>query len=72
MENKGSTVNKFKLLFSLGTSILFIMLGFWLYFTKSTQQNSLQPWIIKLIGILNIVLFGILGMTAIKKLLDRK
>jgi cytochrome c biogenesis protein CcdA len=72
MENKESAVNKSKLLFGIGTSILFVMLGCWLYFSKSTQQNSVQPWIIKLVGVINIVFFGIIGITAFKKLLDRK
>ena len=64
-------MNKSKLYFAIGTSILFVMLGIYLYQTQSETIDSSYS-LMKIIGIACIVFFGIVGLIGLKKLLSIK
>ena len=65
-------MKKSSLLFGIGISALFVMLGFYLYFEKSVQQDVSNPSLIKIIGVICIVFFGIMTLLGIKKLFTSK
>jgi len=78
MENKIEIpLSKNKLFLGIGGSILFVILGIWL-FTNSTefQDNSIRlmrnPMVIKSVGIVGMLFFGATGIYGIRKLLDKK
>lgn len=61
--------NKFRLLFSIGASILFIFLGINLI-EKSERYD--QPLLIMGLGIVTVIFFGGLLIFGIRKLLRKK
>ncbi|HLF53033.1 hypothetical protein [Flavobacterium sp.] len=71
MTNKERKPNKSKLLFGIASSMLFTILGVYLYSTKSEQSDSLNPTFVKNIGIICIVFFGITCIIGLKKLLTK-
>ncbi len=62
----------FKQLFGIGLCFLFVLLGIWLFAVKATAQTAIAPWIIKTVGLVNIVFFGTFFIFSIKKLLSNK
>lgn len=60
-------MKKSSLLFSIGVSILFVMLGLFLYFEKSAQNDISNPTLIKIAGISCIIFFGTITLIGIKK-----
>lgn len=71
------SLSKNKLFLGIGGSILFVILGIWL-FTNSTefQNNSIRlmrnPMAIKSVGIVGMLFFGATGIYGIRKLFDKK
>ena len=70
-------LSKTKLLLGIGGSILFIVLGIWLFTHAYDFQNmSLRilrnPTVIKTVGIAGILFFGATGIYGIKKMFDNK
>lgn len=72
MEKSNLSFNLFKPLFGIGLCFIFILLGVWLYAVKAENQTAIAPWIIKGVGIINIVFFGTFFILSLKKLLSRK
>ncbi len=66
-----------KMLLAIGGSILFVLLGVWLFVSAdSFQENSVRllrnPIIVKGAGVLAILCFGVMAGMGIKKLFDKK
>lgn len=72
MEKSSSFFKLFKLLFGIGLCLLFVVLGIWLFTVKANAQTAVAPWIIKTIGVINVVFFGTFFIFSIKKLLSNK
>jgi hypothetical protein len=64
-------LSKQKIFLGIGVSLLFVILGYYLFATIADQQNRLDPRLAKAIGILGIIFFGGTGIFAIKKLFDK-
>jgi len=64
-------LSKTKLLLGIGGSILFVILGFYLFTTIADQQTRFYPTLVKGIGIAGILFFGATGIYSIKKMFDK-
>ena len=71
MNNTEKKTNKSKLLFGISTSILFVVLGIYLYTTKSHTIDASYANLTKIVGIACIVFFGVTGLIGIKKLVSK-
>lgn len=60
-------MHKLKPLFGIGTSLLFVFGGFYLWLEKSKQDSVSNPNLIKLFGIGCVILFGLLSLIGIVK-----
>ena len=69
--NNSNKTTKSKLLFGIGTSILIVILGIYIYTTKSQIIDSSYSNFRKIVGISCIVFFGINGLICIKKLVSK-
>jgi hypothetical protein len=58
-------------LFSIGSSLLFVLLGFYLIFEKSTQLETSNPILVKIVGISNVLLFGFFGILGVFKIIKK-
>ncbi|PZX91874.1 hypothetical protein DOS84_18240 [Flavobacterium aquariorum] len=70
-------LSKTKLLLGIGGSILFVVLGIWLFthsydFQNTTSRLPQNPTFIKTIGILGVLFFGGTGTFGIRKMFDDK
>lgn len=70
-------LSKNKLFLGIGGSILFVVLGIWLFINADGfQENSMRllrnPMVIKGAGILAILFFGATGIYGFRKLFDKK
>ena len=63
-------LSKTKLLFGIGGSILFVVLGLYLFTTIADHQTRFNPTLVKVVGIAGIVFFGATGIYGIKKMFD--
>ena len=64
-------LSKTKLLLVTGASILFIVLGYFLFATIADQQTERSPTFVKGVGIAGILIFGVIGIYGVKKLFDK-
>ncbi len=64
-------LSKTKLLFGIGGSILFVVLGFYLITTMADQQTRFNQTMVKGVGIASILFFGSTGIYGIKKMFDK-
>ena len=64
-------LSKTKLLFGIGGSILFVIIGFFLFTAIAEQQTRYSPTLVKGVGIAGIVFFGATGIYGIKKSFDK-
>jgi hypothetical protein len=64
-------LSKTKLLFGIGGSILFVVLGLFLITTIADQQTRFDPTLVKGVGITSILFFGATGIYGIKKMFDK-
>lgn len=64
--------SKNKLFFGIGGSILFVVLGIWLFLKADNSFQVINPIIVKGIGILSILFCGATGIFGIKRLFDKK
>ncbi|HEX7414013.1 MAG TPA: STM3941 family protein [Bacteroidia bacterium] len=64
-------LSKTKLLLGIGGSILFVVLGLYLYTTIADQQTRFNPTFVKGVGIAGILFFGAIGIYGIKKMFDK-
>ena len=71
MKNSENKMNKSILLFGISSSILFVILGIYLYTTKAETIDSSYSNFRNIIGIACIVFFGITGLISIKKLIRK-
>ena len=71
MNNSENKTNKSKLLFGIGSSIIFIVLGIYLYTTRSETIDSSYSAFTKIVGIACIVFYGIIGFINLKKLTSK-
>ena len=71
MNNMENKKNKSKLLFGIGTSILFIILGIYLYSTKAETINTSYANFTKIVGISCILFFGIIVLISLKKIISK-
>ena len=62
-------MQKTKALLGVGFSFLFVYLGYYLY--TETSKKSETPILIKGIGVICILFFGILFLAGLKKLIKR-
>jgi hypothetical protein len=63
-------LSKTKLLLGIGGSILFVILGLYLFTTIADQQIRFNPLQVKGAGIAGILFFGATGIYGIKKMFD--
>ena len=63
-------LSKTKLLFGIAGSILFIVLGFYLFNTIAEQQTRFNPMFVKITGLAGILFFCGTGIYGIKKIFD--
>jgi hypothetical protein len=64
-------LSKTKLLFGIAGSILFVVLGFYLFTTMAYQQSRFNPTLVKGVGLASNLFFGATGIYGIKKLFDK-
>ena len=64
-------LSKTKLLFGIGGSILFVVLGYYLLMTIADQQTRFNPTLIKGVGIAGILFFGATLIFGVKKMFDK-
>ena len=64
-------LSKSKLVLGIGASILFVILGFFLFSTIADQQTRFNPTFVKIAGIAGILLFGTTAIYGFKKLSDK-
>jgi len=62
--------SKQKIVFGIVVSIIFVILGYYLFANIADHQNRLDPRLAKAVGLLGVVFFGGTGIFAIKKLFD--
>lgn len=65
-------LSMWKLLFGVGGSILFVMLGIWLFLTadglsESSSSLMANPMLRKIVGIANVLFFGATGIFGVSK-----
>lgn len=65
-------LSKKKLILGIGGSILFVVLGLYLFTTIAEQQIRFSPIFVKGIGIAGILFFGATGIYGTRKIFDRK
>jgi len=70
-------LSKNKLLLGIGGSLLFVILGIWLFlnagnFHENSFRSLSNPIVAKGIGVLSILFFGAIGIFGLKKLFDKK
>jgi len=63
-------LSKTKLLFGIGGSILFVVLGLYLFTTIADHQTRFNPTLVKVAGIAGILFFGATGIYGVKKVFD--
>ncbi|MES2592219.1 MAG: STM3941 family protein [Bacteroidota bacterium] len=63
-------ISKTKLLFGIGASILFVVLGVYFITAMADQQTRFNPILVKGIGVASILLFGLTGIYGVKKMFD--
>ena len=64
-------MKKSNALFGIGSSILFVLLGIYLIFEKSTQVDTSNPLLVKIAGIVCVLFFGVLGILGILKFIKK-
>ena len=64
-------LSKTKLLLGIGGSILFVILGLYLFTTIADQQTRFNPTFVKSAGIAGILFFGATGIYGIRKIFDK-
>lgn len=70
METKIFKLNKWRLLLILLVSVIFIMNGLTILFEGKTEVVSTSPFLVKTVGFLTLLIFGIMIYIASKKLFD--
>ena len=65
------SLSKTKLLLVIGISVLFMVLGYFLFATIADQQTDRSPTFVKGVGIAGILFFGAIGIYAVRKSLDK-
>jgi hypothetical protein len=65
-------LSKTKLLLGIGGSILFVMLGLYLFMTIADHQTRFNPTNIKGAGIAGVLFFGATGLYGIRKMFDKR
>ncbi len=63
-------LSKTKLLLGIGGSILFIVVGIYLFTTLADEQTRFNPILVKGVGIASILFFSVAGIYGIKKMFD--
>lgn len=64
-------VSKFKVIFSIILSLVFIALGFWFVFSFAAIQTEFSPLLIKILGVASILFFGLALSSTIPKYFDK-
>lgn len=64
-------LSKTKLLFGIGGSILFVVLGLYFLTTMADQQTRFNASMVKGVGIASILFFGATGIYGTKKMFDK-
>ena len=64
-------MKKSNILFGIGTSILFVILGLYLVLEKANAKDISNPLLIRIVGISCIVFFGTLLVLAALKLIKK-
>lgn len=64
-------LSKTKLLFGIAGSILFVVLGFYLFTTIAEQETKFNPMFVKVAGLTSVLFFGAAGIYGIIKLFDK-
>ena len=63
-------LSKSKLIFGIGGSILFVVLGYYLFTTIADEQTRFNTAFVKGVGIAGILFFGATGVYGFKKMFD--
>ena len=58
-------------LFGIGISLLFIFIGYYLYFVQAPAQES-NKVLFQIVGLVTMIFFGFLAVLGIKKAISRK
>jgi len=64
-------LSKTKLLFGIGGSIMFVVLGLYFITIMADQQTRFNPAMVKWVGIASVLFFGATGIYGIKKMFDK-
>lgn len=72
METIEIPLSKTKLFLTITGSVLFVVMGVYLFTTVANQQTRFNPGLVKGTGLAGIIFFGATGIFGIKKLFDRK
>lgn len=64
-------LSKTKLLLGLAGSILFILLGLYLWTVVAGQQTGINATLVKVVGLAGMLFFGATGIYGVKKLFDK-
>lgn len=70
-------LSKNKLLLGIGLSVVFIIIGIWLFiYANNFQDHSIRlarnPMLVKLVGLIGVFFFGATGIFGFKKLSDKR
>ncbi len=63
-------LSKTKLFLGIGGSVLFVVLGIYLFATIADNQTQFNATVVKVVGIASVLFFGATGIYGIKKLFD--
>lgn len=72
MQQLSIPIHKSKLIFPMLGAIVFVILGFWLFFVVSHQQTYVHPNVISSLGLVSVLFFGFIGFLLLKKIIDKK
>lgn len=72
MNQKEIPFNKLKLLLALVGSIMFVVLGVYLLFVWSEEPGVSNPLLKKILGVITVLFFGVVGILGIIKILRNK
>lgn len=64
-------IDKYKVIFAILASLLFIVLGFWFVISFATMQTKFSPLLIQVLGIASILFFGLALFFTVPKYFDK-
>lgn len=72
MKKSKTPPNKSKILFGIGISILFVILGLSIFMSEADNQVRINPTFVKIVAAAVILFFGVTGIYGIVKFISKK